>query len=67
MKETIRRAQSIPRFVGAMTSLPPDIALPLEKHQAIEESDLAQMAQATKNIIVGAYDGESYVIWQLPT
>lgn len=45
-----------------LTSLP-DNAEPLRKHQEIDLNLLKLMAKRTEKIIVGAYDGEGYLIW----
>ena len=52
-------------FIGAMTSLsePPD--LPLEGG-TVDDEVLKTFAQRAEKIVVGAYDGESYLIWSKP-
>jgi len=52
-------------FYGTMTSLsePPD--LPLEGG-TVDDEVLKTFAQRAEKIVVGAYDGESYLIWSKP-
>jgi hypothetical protein len=61
---TVRAAHSW-LFIGAMTSLfgPPD--LPLEGG-TVDDEVVKMFAQRAEKIAVGAYDGESYLIWSKP-
>jgi hypothetical protein len=61
---TIREAASLQGCLGAMTSLPDRLNWPKGSQQMVSEADLAELAQRSEKVIVGAYDGESYVIWE---
>ena len=61
---TIRIADSW-LFIGAMTSLSQASDLPLEAGRLDDEA-LKMFAQRAERIVVGAYDGESYLIWSKP-
>lgn len=61
---TIRGARSW-LFIGAMTSLSQASDLPLEAGRLDGEA-LKMFAQRAEKIVVGAYDGESYLIWSKP-
>lgn len=57
----IAEAKSIPQFVGILTSQPDGMAMDSE-HNTVGADLLQQLAIRTRAVIVGAYDGESYVI-----
>jgi hypothetical protein len=59
--KTIRAARSW-LFIGIMASVSQDISLSLE-HKDLTMDDLNLLAKGTEKIIVGAYDGEGYLIW----
>jgi len=61
--ETIRGARSAWLLYGVMTFLSSAPDLSLEKG-SIEQKALEALAQGAEKIIVGAYDGESCLIWQ---
>jgi hypothetical protein len=49
-------------FVGVMTSVPHETAFP-RRRQVITLEDLRTFSERTEKIVVGAYDGEGYLIW----
>ena len=61
--ETMRGAASAWLFLGAMTSLSDASDLPLDRGMVAREV-LERFARGAEKIVVGAYDGESYFIWQ---
>ncbi len=62
--EVVRHARSW-LFIGAMTSVPQGIDFP-SMAQTIARTELRRLAERAENIIVGAYDGEGYLIWHKP-
>lgn len=62
IKETIKEAKSIPVFIGALTSMP-GMSKALFKEKVVSSKQLKVLAEKTEKIIVGAYDGEGYLIW----
>lgn len=52
-------------FIGAMTSLSEPSDLPLEGG-TLDDQVLKMFAERAAKIVVGAYDGESYLIWSKP-
>ena len=59
----IRKAHNVyPGLIGVMTSLPEGHYLALEKKKITSE-ELKLLAERAEKIIVGAYDGEGYLIW----
>jgi hypothetical protein len=50
--------------IGALSSLPETGFL--RDRAPIEDRDLRQLVDQTQRIIVGAYDGEAYVVWSPP-
>jgi len=65
IESTIRHTWDVWLFYGAMTSLPADSGLDPEGG-TITRDVLEMLAQRTEKIVVGAYDGESYLIWSKP-
>jgi len=61
----ISHASDVWLFYGVMSSLPPDSGLDPEG-DAITRDAMEMLAQRTEKIVVGAYDGESYLIWSKP-
>jgi hypothetical protein len=59
----IDEAFAIPTFVGVFTSLPGDEAQRLRDAVEIGSESLGVCAENVQSIIVGAYDGESFLIW----
>lgn len=59
----ISESSSIPIFIGFMTSIDPNIQKSIGCKQYINEEILTIMAERAEKIFVGAYDGESYLIW----
>jgi hypothetical protein len=60
--ETIRIATSH-LFIGVMTSVPQETGFSLGGGE-ITSQELIGFAEKTEKIIVGAYDGEGYLIWR---
>ncbi len=52
-------------FIGAMTSVSKASDLALEA-DTVDDEVLEMFAQRAEKIVVGAYDGESYLIWSKP-
>lgn len=63
IETTIRDAQSIPTFIGVLTSWRSKGGKFLTTSGQLTEDSLTQLALRAEQIIVGAYDGESYLIW----
>lgn len=64
IQQTVREAGSIPIFIGAMTSWHAECPKVLSQHVSLTPSCLSGLAQLAQGVIVGAYDGESYVLWE---
>jgi len=61
--ETLRAARSIPTFIGSLSVWKGD---PLEvKFGALSISQIKILANSTQKLLVGAYDGEGYLIWDI--
>lgn len=58
-----RTAQSLPTFVGTMTSLDGAEKLPGDRGE-LTLSTLRHFAERAEQIFVGAYDGEGYLLWR---
>lgn len=63
--ESIRRAATHWLFIGAMTSMPKGFAFTPDTQQ-LTARELRAIAEQTEKIIIGAYDGEGYLIWNRP-
>lgn len=64
IKATIRFSEAgWPPLIGAMTSVPKGYGLPLALGTDVAFADLELFAKRAEKIIVGAYDGEGYLIW----
>ncbi len=59
--QTVRRARSW-LFIGAMTSLREGSCLD-PSNMKLSEEELCALAEDAEGIIVGAYDGEGYLVW----
>lgn len=71
IRTTINAAEAAwPPLIGALTSVPQDnrlfCELPMTRFGTLHKEDLKIMAQRTEKIIVGAYDGEGYLVWSKP-
>jgi hypothetical protein len=62
IKSTINKSDSLWTLVGFMTSLPKEEHFPLKKEISLETIEM--LAENTQKILVGAYDGEGFLIWQ---
>lgn len=60
--DTIWDSDSHWHFVCAMTSAPHDSCF-FRNKKNINANDLKTLAESAKKIAIGAYDGESYLIW----
>lgn len=61
--ETLRAARSIPTFIGALSAWKGD---PLKvRLGALSISQIKILANSTQKLVVGAYDGEGYLIWDV--
>lgn len=49
-------------FIGIMTSLPQEMTFSLKKKK-LTLKELKILSERTEKIIIGAYDGEGYLIW----
>ncbi len=66
VEQVIRHSHNFyPGLIGAMTSLPEDHHLALEEKKITSE-ELKLLAKRAEKIIIGAYDGEGYLIWSKP-
>lgn len=65
IRQTIRQAKSIPLFIGALTSVPEKSSFSHKARKITITSDerLRGLAARSEKIVVGAYDGEGYLIW----
>jgi hypothetical protein len=59
----VKVAKGIPVFVGAMSSLTSWEGACSERRARTTRSAIQGIAKQTVRIIVGAYDGESVLIW----
>ncbi|MCJ7547301.1 MAG: hypothetical protein MUP30_10850, partial [Deltaproteobacteria bacterium] len=62
IEQTLRDAASH-RFIGVMTSVPRKTSFPKNGHE-ISFEELKVFVERSEKIIVGAYDGEGYLIWK---
>jgi len=65
IRQTIQRAQTLPRFLAVLTSLPKGEGLYYESQPATLKL-LSNLADRAEKIIVGAYNGEGHLIWNKP-
>ena len=64
IENTIREAESLPVFVGAVGRQPPDRIADDSEHVTISLGQLKSFAKSAYCIFVGAYDGEGYLVWK---
>jgi len=64
IEDTLREAESLPVFVGAIGRQPPDPILVDPVDSNISTGQLRTFAKTAHCIFVGAYDGEGYVVWR---
>jgi hypothetical protein len=62
--KAIRTARSIPTFIGVMTKWVG--SAPNSHHTSISSSTIRSLAERAEKIIVGAFDGEGYLVWHKP-
>jgi len=65
IRQTIGEAESAYLFIGVMTSVPKESSFSHEARRITIPSDelLRVLAERAEKIVVGAYDGEGYLIW----
>jgi hypothetical protein len=63
IETALNEGEWLPIFVGIMTHLPDGMHIP-KSGTFITEKELVQLAERTVGIVVGAYDGEGYLIWR---
>jgi hypothetical protein len=66
MSQALSQAHSIPIFIGVLTSVVDENNLVGPSPRSITAVELRAFAEGTERIIVGAYDGEGYVLWSKP-
>ena len=59
VEETISQASGW-LFVGVLSVMPKTLR---PKAAALTDQDLAEVARASRSVLVGAYDGEGYLVW----
>jgi hypothetical protein len=64
IEDTLREAESLPVFVGAVGRRPPDRIADDSEHLTISLGQLKGFAKSAYCIFVGAYDGEGYLVWK---
>ena len=62
IKDTLTEAEQPNYFVGVLAEVPPDLPFP-RPEGIITPEDIEIIVRGTKKLIVGAYDGEGYLIW----
>jgi hypothetical protein len=62
LEASLKVAQSLFSFVGALTSLGANPEAPPDRGELSIET-MRRLAEQTRKIFVGAYDGEGYLIW----
>ncbi len=62
IETTVAEARRLPVSFGVMTSVP-DEASNVNMKAGLDCDLLRSLAERTERIVVGAYDGESYLIW----
>jgi hypothetical protein len=66
--ETLRKGRTSPYFVAALTRADSDLMNTLKVGGAsLKASDVGDLARSASCIFVGAYDGESFIVWRRPT
>ncbi len=63
IKATIAEAETLPIFIGALSILPQDSRIYSAQRELAGE-ELRSLADRAEKFIVGAYDGEGYLIWE---
>jgi hypothetical protein len=63
IEDTLREAESLPVFVGAVGRQPADRIVDDSAHVTISLEQLSAFAKSIRCLFVGAYDGEGYVLW----
>ena len=61
--QAIRESCFVPISVGCLAVLDPGSSFEPETGGDVSEEDIDRIADRTEKIFVGAYDGESYLIW----
>jgi hypothetical protein len=63
IRNAIREARQFPVFIGATGQLLRDTASSLVTAGVVRTDDLKVFAESTQTVVVGAYDGEGYIVW----
>lgn len=61
--KSINVAHTTYQFVGVLTYMPNEIRIPPKMGEKITLDNLKHFAEKTEKIIIGAYDGEGFLIW----
>lgn len=62
---TLKEARSLPDFTGFLAPVSPTVAAEfLAPSVQLREEDIHLFASAVQTVVVGAYDGESYLMWR---
>ena len=64
IEDTLREAESLPVFVGAVGRQPPDRIADDSEHVTLSLGQLKSFAKSAHCLFVGAYDGEGYLVWK---
>jgi hypothetical protein len=51
-------------FIAGLTRADPDTLASLHRSRVLATSDLERLAKSTTEVFVGAYDGESFLVWR---
>ncbi len=62
--QTIKYANAGWYCLGIMVTLPPTSLARLKTRKQLTKEELCVLAERAEEIIIGAYDGESYLIWK---
>ena len=66
IRKAIKEASNAwPLFIGALTSFPGQ-RNDYSQKKVLNTNDLEVLAKRTQKLIIGAYDGEGYLIWNRP-
>lgn len=63
IKNNFLRIKTAPTFIGAITSLPIKLIKSFNTKKEVDFEDLEVIVNGIEKLFVGAYDGESYIIW----
>lgn len=63
IENAIREARQIPAPIGAVGSLAGSVESSIVMHRTLTKEALRDFAETVRSVLVGAYDGEGYVVW----